>query len=305
MSKIILNGTNGITGYEADNTTVNTTVSISSLHGEKPDVFLSSSSLQIQGKVTADALATPALLRYFSGSSRKLAQVFSTTTNFETFTSPDTTHTMMSDIQAGDLLVILEIGVLDTSQGYGFSVQTPSGWTFLNQGSWYYKPSLYSVAYAWIHYKLAAGNESNTNVSPFMHNGSAYGTVRGNRFLARFRPLFSHSNNVTATSDIDVGTAGTASVPAHTRVSTLTPSSTDPTAAVAFFGGSQASQTGTLSGSVSSFESSNTGGYGTGSIRSTHSGSFTLPAGAAAVSMSGPANTTSQDATGIWAFTLT
>ena len=305
MSKLILNGTNGITGYKSDNTTVDKTVSISALYGENPDVFLSSSSLQIQGKVTADALSTPALLRYFSGSSRKLSEEFSITTNFETFTSPDTTHTMMSDIQAGDLLVNLQIGVLDTSQGYGFSSQTPSGWTLGTSLSYYYKPSLYSVAYAWIHYKIAAGNESNTNVSPFMHNGSPHGTVSGNRFLTRFRPLFNHNNNVTVTYDLDGATSGSTSVPAHTRVSTLTPSSTHPTAAVAFFAGSQSSATGTLSGSVSTFESSNTGGYGSGSIRSTQSGSFSVPAGASAVSMTGPANTTSMDATGIYMFTLT
>ena len=223
MSKIILNGTNGITGYKADNTTVDQTVSISGLHGENPDVFLSSSSLQIQGKMTADALATPALLRYFSLSSRKLAESFSTTTNFETWTSPDTTHTMMSDIQAGDLLVCLQIGVLDTSAGYGLASQTPSGWTLAPHVSWYYKPSLYSVAYAWVHYKIAAGNESNTNVSSFMHNGSVYGTTRGNRFLARFRPLFSHNNNVTVTNDLDGDAVGTTSVASHTRVSSLTP----------------------------------------------------------------------------------
>ncbi len=108
MSKLILNGTNGITAYEADNTTVLSTKSLSELNTIKPIVFRSSSSLVISGKMTGDASLTPPVLRYSDENSTELVGVAfeHVATNTESFTEPDSTHTLPTGIQAGDLIVI-------------------------------------------------------------------------------------------------------------------------------------------------------------------------------------------------------
>ncbi len=159
MSKLILNGTNGITAYEADNTTVLSTKSLSELNTIKPIVFRSSSSLVISGKMTGDASLTPPVLRYSDENSTELVGVAfeHVATNTESFTEPDSTHTLPTGIQAGDLIVMLEQAIMSSPQGYGIDLKTPSGWTSGMGGinSWY-RPSNYEAAYAFVIIKLLA-----------------------------------------------------------------------------------------------------------------------------------------------------
>jgi len=309
MSKLILNGTNGITAYEADNTTVLETKSLSQLNAIKPIVFRSSSSLVISGKMTADASLTPSVLRYSDENLTELSGVAFEfiATNTEQFAEPDSTHTLPTGIQSGDLIVMLEQAVLSTPQGYGISLATPSGWTSGMGGnftSWYYKPSNYDLAYAFVNYKIAGASDSGASVSGFQSAYNAHGTVYGQRTCFVYRPTFSNSGNISITKVLAQKTGGGSSFSPYTSSVTITPSSTVGTLGIAHYGSSGASNTATLSGAVTSFETSNTAGYGSTTIRTCIRGAFNIPATSSNVTLTGSSNTTACDGTGIWIFTL-
>ncbi len=309
MSKLILNGTNGITAYEADNTTVLSTKSLSELNTIKPIVFRSSSSLVISGKMTGDASLTPPVLRYSDENSTELVGVAfeHVATNTESFTEPDSTHTLPTGIQAGDLIVMLEQAIMSSPQGYGIDLKTPSGWTSGmggNFNSWYYRPSNYEVAYAFVNYKIAGASDSGTSVSGFQNASQGGGTVHGLRTCFVYRPTFSNSGNVSITKSLAGKTGGGSSFSAYTSSVTATPSSTVGTLGIAQYASSGASNTATLSGAVTSFETTNTTGYGSTGLRTCIRGAFNILATSSTVTLTGSANTTACDATGIWIFTL-
>ena len=89
-----------------------------------------------------------------------------------------------------------------------------------------------------------------------------------------------------------------------TSTVSATPSSTVGTLGIAHYGSSGASNTATLSGAVASFETSNTTGAGSTGLRTCIRGAFNIPATTTDVTLTGTANTTACDATGIWMFTL-
>lgn len=64
MSTIKLNGSSGISGYEADNTTLIVEKSITDLRGVNPEAFPSSQSLTLQNGVKVDGTVTPPILRF-------------------------------------------------------------------------------------------------------------------------------------------------------------------------------------------------------------------------------------------------
>jgi hypothetical protein len=308
MSKLILNGTNGITGYKADNTTVQQTLSLAELNTAKSDVFTSSSSLTISGKMTADASLTPAVLRYSVGEKELSGLSFEfIATNTEQFAEPDSTHTLPTGIQSGDLIVMLEHAILSTSQGYGISIETPSGWTSGMGGnftSWYYKPSNYEVAYAFVNYKIAGASDSGTSVSGFQNPSNVHGTVYGQRTCFVYRPTFSNSGNVSISKVFAQAGGGSSSFSPYTSSVTATPSTSVGTLGIAHYASSGSSNSATLSGAVTSFDTSSTAGYGTTSIRTCIRGAFNIPPTSSNVTLTGTANTTACDATGIWIFTL-
>lgn len=73
MSTIKLNGSSGISGYEADNTTLIIEQSVSSLGGINPQAFPSSQTLTLQNGVKVDGTVTPPVLR-FRGDSKYIFQ---------------------------------------------------------------------------------------------------------------------------------------------------------------------------------------------------------------------------------------
>jgi hypothetical protein len=309
MSKLILNGTNGITGYKADNTTVQETVSLAELNSAKSDVFTSSSSLTISGKMTADASLTPAVLRYSVGEKELSGLSFEfVATNTEQFAEPDSTHTLPTGIQYGDLLVMLEHAVMDTGPGYGISIETPSAWTSAmgnNFVSTAYKPAsnYWSNTYSFAHYKIAGSSDSGASYSGFQNPYNAYGTVYGQRTCFVYRPTFSNSGNVSVTKSLQ-GKFGTGPFSAYTSSVTATPSSTTGNLGIAQYASQSSGNTATLSGAVSSFDASSTVGYGSNGMTTCIRGSFQTPPTTSTVTLTGTANTTGADMTGIWLFTL-
>ena len=309
MSKITLNGTNGITGYDTDNTTVLQTINLAGLNAAKSNVFTSSSSLAISGKMTADATLAPSILRYSDLNFTELAGLAfeHIATNTESFTEPDSTHTLPTGIQSGDLIIMLEQAIMSTPQGYGISIATPSGWTSGMGGnftSWYYRPSNYEVAYAFVNYKIAGASDSGVSVSGFQSAYNANGTVYGQRTCFVYRPTFSNSGNVSITKSLSGKTGGGASFSPYTSSATATPSSSVGTLGIAHYGSSGSSNAATLSGAVTAFETSNTTGSGSTGLRTCIRGAFNIPSTTANVTLTGTANTTTCDATGIWIFTL-
>mgnify|MGYP000645405255 FL=1 len=72
MSKVTLNGTNGISGYDSDGTTLFTTKSLATLNSNNSTVFPSPSILKIERGLHVDAQLNPPELRYVTGDSTLL-----------------------------------------------------------------------------------------------------------------------------------------------------------------------------------------------------------------------------------------
>lgn len=64
MSTIKLNGSSGISGYEADNTTLIIEKGVADLVGVNPEAFPSSQTLTLQNGVKVDGTVTPPILRF-------------------------------------------------------------------------------------------------------------------------------------------------------------------------------------------------------------------------------------------------
>jgi len=128
--------------------------------------------------------------------------------------------------------------------------------------------------------------------------------VYGLRTCFVCRPTFTNSGNVSISKVFAQAAGGGSSFSPYTSSVTINPSSNVGTLGIAHYGSSGASNTATLSGDVTSFETSNTTGYGTHNLRTCIRGAFNIPALSSNVTLTGTANTTACDGTGIWMFTL-
>ena len=103
MSKVILNGTNGITGYEADNVTVSLSQTISELNSLDNTTFLSSSVLKLDN-LKVDAIPAPPLLRFADNNFELVPIVLAFV---EQASSSTGTFVLAAAPQAGDLLLFI------------------------------------------------------------------------------------------------------------------------------------------------------------------------------------------------------
>ena len=242
MSKIIVNGTNGVTGYAADGTTVEKAYSVSALNGVKSEVFTATSApLVVNGGCQFDGIATPPYLRFQDGTDQILDSVglVFVTANTETMNESDTVHTFPSGIQAGDLLVMMQANQMSSSQGYPPSRNYGTGFTQVNLTNYQafsYMSSSYHVGHMDISYKIATGSESGVNQFGFNTPNESNGSAFGRRVLMVFRPTgYSQSGTVTVTHDSAKVTAGAETTTSHQHSVSVTPSATGYSCAVALY----------------------------------------------------------------------
>lgn len=234
-------------------------------------------------------------------------------TSASTFTEGQTTHTFPSGIQAGDLLVMLQSNAMETTNGYapnasgglafgtGFTAATDVAGNYQN----FYKPTTqYSVGNFTVSYKVAAGTESNASINGFEVGTNTNGTPYGTRRVYVFRPNFSHSNTVSITRASYTTAIGTATAASHTASASITPSASLPSCGVLIFGSSGVSKTASLSGGVTSFDSTSSVSSGSYIARSVFRGAFTCKKGTAQITASGPSSTTDVDGIFLFSFTL-
>lgn len=233
MSKIIVDGTNGVTGYAADGTTVEKAYSVSALNGVKSSVFTATSApLVVNGGCQFDGIATPPYLRFQDGTDQLLDDIglVFIASNTETMNEPDQVHTFPSGIQSGDLLVMMQANMLRSSQGYAPSRNYGTGFTQVNLVSYQafsYMSSQYNVGNMDISYKIATGSESGVNQYGFNTPNEPNGSAFGRRVLMVFRPTgYSQSGTVTVTHNSAKVTSGAETTTSHQHSVSITPSAT-------------------------------------------------------------------------------
>jgi hypothetical protein len=232
------------------------------------------------------------------------------TSNTSTFTEGQTTHTFPSGIEAGDLLVMMQSNAMETNSGYGpsNSLSYGTGFTQANgpQFQSYYQPySDYSVGNLTVSYKVAAGTESGASIGGFETPINAFGSPYGTRLVFVFRPSFTHSSSVTVGfTGVMSGTGGGPTVPSHTLSVSRTPSASLPSCGVVFFSSPDSSKTASLSGGLSTFDSSSSTSSGSYIQNSLFRGGFVCRKGTSPITATGPASTTAVDGIQIYTFTL-
>jgi hypothetical protein len=237
------------------------------------------------------------------------------TSNTSTFTEGNTTHTFPSGIEAGDLLVMMQSNAMQTVDGYGPAIGSLSfgtGFTQANDGSFgnsqyyqsYYQPSQYSVGNLTVSYKVAAGTESGASIGGFETPSNVRGSPYGTRLVFVFRPSFTHSSSVTVDFINVRNTTGGSTVASHTISVSRTPSASLPSCGVVFFSSPGSSKTASLSGGLSTFDSSSSTSSGSFIHQSIFRGGFVCLKGTSEITATGPANTTAVDQVQIYTFTL-
>jgi hypothetical protein len=202
MSKVTLNGTTGLTAYKADNTTVEVQYTPAQLVAKKPSVFTSASPFIIRGGLTVDATTYPAKLKYDDGTETDLLSYEANyvTSNTEIAYAGDRTHQFPTGIQAGDILVMLQVARLRSSAGYAPTLNVSFGDGFTkatgninsqvtNQVFNYYSGN-YDITDSFVSYKIADGSENGASIGGFIQESNPYGTAGGWRRLMVFRPTY-------------------------------------------------------------------------------------------------------------------
>lgn len=236
------------------------------------------------------------------------------TYNSSTFTEGQTTHTFPSGIQAGDLLVMLQSNAMESTPGYapesstglafGTGFSAASHITGIGYQNFYKPTTQYSVGNFTVSYKVADGTESNASIGGFEVGTNAYGTPYGTRHVFVFRPNFSHSNTVSFVGGAYGTAMVTATAPSHTASVSITPSASLPSCGVVLFASSGVSKTASLSGGVTSFDSTSSASSGSYIARSVFRGAFTCKKGTAQITASGPSSSTAADGVFLFSFTL-
>ena len=231
------------------------------------------------------------------------------TSNTSTFTEGHTTHTFPSGIEAGDLLVMMQSNAMETNSGYGpsNSLSYGTGFTQANgpQFQSYYQPySDYSVGNLTVSYKVAAGTESGASIGGFETPSNVRGSPYGTRLVFVFRPSFTHSSSVTVDFINVRNTTGGSTVASHTISVSRTPSASLPSCGVVFFSSPGSSKTASLSGGLSTFDSSSSTSSGSYIHQSIFRGAFVCRKGTSQITATGPASTTAVDGIQIYTFTL-
>ena len=308
MSKITISGTNGITGYESNNTTVSKSYSISQLSSLKPNVFTSQTNMVIAQGANFDGTVVPPEIHFEQdNSSLPLLDVGLKyiTSNFETASEGDQNHTMPSNIQAGDLLVMMQATVMSTSQGYGIARQYGTGFTGVNT-NWYsvygYWGGNYHIGNHIVSYKIATSSDAGATIGGFEILNNANGAPYGNRWLAVFRPTnYSPSGNVTVQQTSAGYRVGTLTVASHQHQLTLNP--TGPySCVVGFYVSNAGSKTATSNLSI---DAQDTTQNGTTAHASRHTYAIGQVNFGPEVTLTGPAAQTAIDGCTLVAFTVT
>lgn len=307
MSKITISGTNGITGYEANNTTVSKTYSKSDLYNFKPSVFTSQTGMIIAQGANFDGTVAPPEIHFEQDDSTlPLLDVGLKyiTSNFETATEGDQNHTMPSNIQAGDLLVMMQATVMSTPPGYGITRYYGTGFTGVNTnwysvyGNW---SGNYHIGNHIVSYKIATSSDAGATIGGFEVANNSYGNPYGNRWLAVFRPTgYSPSGTVTA-QQVSAGyRVGTLTVASHQHALSLNP--TGPySCVVGFYVSNAGNKTATSNLAIDAQETTQNG---TTAHASKHTYAIGQVNSTSAVTLTGPAAQTAIDGCTLVALTL-
>jgi hypothetical protein len=305
MSKVTINGSTGITGYKADNTTVEVNYTPAQLVTMKPSVFRSASPFIISGGLRVDASVYPPVLQYPDATENVLlsrdANLVSY--NVESFGNGDQNHIMPSGIQANDVIIMVQTNGLRTGPGYGPHESVGNGFTNVKGNTtsavaqWYWKPdgSNYDISIHQVSYKIASGNESNTTVGGFSAtNQSNVGSPRGYRTVYVYRPTYSYSSITTSDSTDNTGANANSSFPSHQSSTSGAGHPDYATIGIVQYGSGNTSRTATLSGAVTSFDqtTSNNAGYASNTI---FTGAFSNAAPTGTITASGASGQTVGD----------
>lgn len=313
MAKIILSGTNGLTSYKSDNTTVEVSYSKAELVTLAPQIFKSASPFIISKRATIDATGTLAVLKHPDMSNDVTLQGLEATyvaKSSETMSGNDRNHTFPNGIQANDLLIMAQYVNTRSNDGYGPNTNG-KGTGFTSAGSstndvslgnmWYYRPGgQYDIGSCGLSYKIATGTESGTTVGDFMTQAQAAVTAYGARTLFVYRPNYSYSGVTVTKVNDTIGASGATSISSHTLSTSASGGSSGVTIGIVQYASSATGQTPSgISGAVSSFDAaagqtqSGNGGY---MLRTAYTASFSGTPPTGTVTATGVSNTTNGDA---------
>jgi len=322
MAKIVLNGTSGLTAYKSDNSTVEIAYTPTQLVGLAPEVFKSASPFIISKRSIIDSSVTPAVIKHPDMNDDVLLQALDVsyvTRSSETMSGNDRTHTMPSGIQANDLLIMAQYVNTRSTDGYGPNTNgAGDGFTSCGSSStsaqigsmWYYRPGgQYDIGACSLSYKIAAGNESSTNIGNFQTQAQAAVTAYGVRTLYVFRATYSYSGVTFTKVNNTIGSSGATSISSHTLSTSASGSSTAATVGIVQYASSASGQTPSgVTGSVTSFDaavSQTQSGGGGFMLRTAYTAAFGSQAPTGTVTATGVSNTTNGDALFMTLFTLT
>ena len=321
MAKITLSGTNGLTAYKSDNTTVEVAYTKTELVSLAPEVFKSASPFIISKRAIIDGTGTIGKIKHPDITDLELQGLEATyvTRSSETMGGNDRNHTFPSGIQANDLLIMAQYTNTRSTDGYGpNTVGVGTGFTSAGSSStdgsignmWYWRPGgQYDIGACTLSYKIAAGNESSTTVGDFMVQSQAAVTAYGVRTLFVYRPNYSYSGVTVTKVNSTIGASGATSISSHTLSTSASGGSTGATIGIVQYASSATGQTPSgISGAVTSFDAaaaqtqSSNGGY---ALRTAYTGSFSGAPPMGTITATGVSNTTNGDAIFLSLFNLT